>query len=59
MTTQEKPEARTSYDFGDTCTHCGGKVEGGCFNGNRVVNWCNDCGGNNPSSPPNISITTT
>lgn len=42
----------TRYKYGDTYTHCGGKV----IDGNGYLVWCEDCGSNNKKSPPSITI---
>lgn len=49
-------EVKTKYSVGDLCTHCGGKVTQHCA-GERIVLWCDDCGSNNPSSAPNVTLT--
>lgn len=49
-------ETRTKYSVnGEKCIHCGGRISG---HGEEmgVIYWCDDCGGNNPSSPPNVSL---
>jgi hypothetical protein len=47
-------EERTKYTSEDkSCAHCGGNLTPH-YPG---IIWCDNCGSNNPSSPPNISIT--
>jgi hypothetical protein len=60
MTQQEMdsapaPTKKSKYREGDKCAHCGGQISPhGTFGG--VIYWCDDCGSNNPSSPPNVNV---
>ena len=48
-------EEKKVYKEGDKCNHCGGNISPNCC-GDKIKYWCDDCGSNNPSSLPNISI---
>lgn len=52
-------EEKTSYGPEDkNCTHCGGTISGHCC-GEVIIYWCDKCGSNNPTNPPNVSLTFT
>lgn len=40
------------------CAHCGGKLSPHSNGYGGIIIWCDNCGSNNPESPPNIDITT-
>jgi hypothetical protein len=47
---------KTEYTKEDTvCTHCGGRISSHIV-GENGISWCDDCGSNNPSSPPSVEM---
>lgn len=49
-------EMSTKYNEECICPHCGGTVLGNLC-GDKVIFWCDKCGGNSPDSPPSVGIT--
>ncbi len=50
-------EEKTSYTSEDkNCTHCGGNLSSHSVGDYAVKIWCDNCGSNNPSSPPKVTI---
>ena len=46
---------RKKYQADDKCTHCGGNISPNLV-GTKVIYWCDDCGSNNPSNPPSVTV---
>jgi Zn finger protein HypA/HybF involved in hydrogenase expression len=45
----------SKYTNNCSCTHCGGDVTPHSA-GDKIIYWCDNCGSNDDTTPPNINI---